>query len=163
MPKGPIDNIPALVQIMAWRRPGDKPLFEPIMVGLLTHICVTRPQWVNKIDPYKTTAKQKIRTMCIFLGVFFISIVCKCIQNLCSLSGKTSYRKILWSREAVKFGVRLFQSLWNLTDTSAAALPRCLSNFRALRSLYHPISRLRGFTSFGGKTSYRLVNRGPCN
>ena len=27
-----IDNIPALVQIMAWRRPGDKPLFEPMMV-----------------------------------------------------------------------------------------------------------------------------------
>ena len=23
--KGPINNIPALVQIMAWRRPGDKP------------------------------------------------------------------------------------------------------------------------------------------
>ena len=28
--KGPIDNIPALVQIMAWRRPGDKPLSEPM-------------------------------------------------------------------------------------------------------------------------------------
>ena len=28
---GPIDNIPALVQIMAWRRPGDKPLSEPMM------------------------------------------------------------------------------------------------------------------------------------
>ena len=26
VPKGPINNIPALVQIMAWRRPGDKPL-----------------------------------------------------------------------------------------------------------------------------------------
>ena len=26
IPKGPINNIPALVQIMAWRRPGDKPL-----------------------------------------------------------------------------------------------------------------------------------------
>ena len=25
VPKGPINNIPALVQIMAWRRPGDKP------------------------------------------------------------------------------------------------------------------------------------------
>ena len=36
-----------LVQIMAWRRPGDKPWFEPMMVSLLTHICVTRPQWVN--------------------------------------------------------------------------------------------------------------------
>ena len=47
VPKGPINNIPALVQIMAWRWPGDKPLSEPMMVSLLTHICVTRPQWVN--------------------------------------------------------------------------------------------------------------------
>ena len=31
--KGPINNIPALFQIMAWHRPGDKPLSEPIMVG----------------------------------------------------------------------------------------------------------------------------------
>ena len=38
---------PTLVQIMAWRRPGDKPLSEPMMIGLPTHICVTRPQWVN--------------------------------------------------------------------------------------------------------------------
>ena len=45
--KDPITNIPALVQIMAWRRPGDKPLSEPMMVSLLTHICITRPQWVN--------------------------------------------------------------------------------------------------------------------
>ena len=47
LPKVRINNIPALVQIMAWRRPGDKPLSEPMMVSLLTHICVTRPQWVN--------------------------------------------------------------------------------------------------------------------
>ena len=45
--RGLINNIPALVQIMAWRRPGDKPLFEPMVVSLLTHICVTRPQWVK--------------------------------------------------------------------------------------------------------------------
>ena len=44
VPKGPINNNPALVQIMAWRRSGDKPLSEPMMVNLLTHICVTRPQ-----------------------------------------------------------------------------------------------------------------------
>ena len=47
VPKVRISNIPALVQIMAWRRPGDKPLSEPVMVSLLTHICVARPQWVN--------------------------------------------------------------------------------------------------------------------
>ena len=33
VPKVPINNIPAFVQIM--------------MVSLLTHICVTRPQWVS--------------------------------------------------------------------------------------------------------------------
>ena len=44
---GPINNIPTLVQVMAWRRPGDKPLSEPMMVRVPTHICVTRPQWVK--------------------------------------------------------------------------------------------------------------------
>ena len=42
-----INNIPSLVQIMAWRRPGDKPLSEPMMVSLVTHICITQPQWVK--------------------------------------------------------------------------------------------------------------------
>ena len=55
VPKGPINKIPTLVQIMAWRRSGDKPLSEPMMVSLLTHICVTRPQWVNT----------NIRTLCV--------------------------------------------------------------------------------------------------
>ena len=49
VPKGPINNIPALVQIMAWRRPGDKPLSEAMLVSLLTHKCITRPQWVKRI------------------------------------------------------------------------------------------------------------------
>ena len=46
VPKGTIDNIPALVQMMAWRRSGDKPLSEAMLVSLLTHIYITRPQWV---------------------------------------------------------------------------------------------------------------------
>ena len=61
VPKGPINNIPALVKIMAWRRSGDKPLSEPMMTGFPTLICVTRPQWVKALpqrpppsvwDPY---------------------------------------------------------------------------------------------------------------
>ena len=48
VPRGPISNIPALVQIMAWRRPGDTPLSEPMAVSLLMHIYVTRPQWVTQ-------------------------------------------------------------------------------------------------------------------
>ena len=34
---------------MAWRRPGDKPLSEAMMVNSPTHTCVTRPQWVKLI------------------------------------------------------------------------------------------------------------------
>ena len=49
VPKVRNNNIPSLVQIMAWRRPGDKPLSEPMVVSLPTHICVTRPQWVYSI------------------------------------------------------------------------------------------------------------------
>ena len=37
VPKGPINNTPALVQKMAWRRLGDKPLYEPMLVSLLTY------------------------------------------------------------------------------------------------------------------------------
>ena len=38
VPKVPINNIPALVQIMAWRRPGHKPLSEPTIVSLPTSL-----------------------------------------------------------------------------------------------------------------------------
>ena len=34
VPMGSINDIPALVQIVAWRRQGDKPLSEPMMVNL---------------------------------------------------------------------------------------------------------------------------------
>ena len=47
VPKSPMNNVPTLVQIMAWRRPGDKPLSEPMMVSLLMHICVTQLQRVK--------------------------------------------------------------------------------------------------------------------
>ena len=94
-------------------------------------------------------------------GFLFDRVMMSSTKGLYSLSCKTSYRKISWSLEAARFRFKLFQSLWNLAGTSAAALPRCLSNFRAILLLQHPISRLRDFTRFSGKTSYRLVNRGP--
>ena len=46
VPKVQNNNIPALVQIMAWRQPGNKPLSEPMIISLLTHICIARSQWV---------------------------------------------------------------------------------------------------------------------
>ena len=51
VPRGHIDNIPELVQIMACHLVGTKPLYEPLMVRLSTHICVTRPRWVDICRP----------------------------------------------------------------------------------------------------------------
>ena len=81
-------------------------------------------------------------------------------QGLYSLSGQTSYRQISWSLEAARLDVAMVVLLWNFTGTSVAALPRYLSNFRAIGKVQTRISRLRDFTRSCGKTSYRLVNRG---
>ena len=74
VPKGPITNFPALVQIMAWRRPGDKPLSEPVMVSLLMHICVTQPQWVKgySYDNIHIDMKFHIQTL---LWTFFSELI----------------------------------------------------------------------------------------
>ena len=38
-PKVQINNIPALVQMISWCRPGDKPLSQPMVISLQTHMC----------------------------------------------------------------------------------------------------------------------------
>ena len=53
-----INNIPSLVQIMAWRRPGDKPLSEPMVISLPTHICVTRPHWIKLLHLQQWNSNQ---------------------------------------------------------------------------------------------------------
>ena len=47
VPNGQNNKILALVWLMAFHRPGNKPLFEPMKVSLPMHICITWPQWVN--------------------------------------------------------------------------------------------------------------------
>ena len=67
VPKGRINNIPALVRTMAWRRQGDKPLSEPMVVSLLAYFCVTQPQWINA--NYRNIARTFIL---IFLPLIYI-------------------------------------------------------------------------------------------
>ena len=52
--------------------------------------------------------------------------------GLYSLSGRMSYCKISWSFQASSLCVMIILPLWHLTGISAALLPRCLSNFRAI-------------------------------
>ena len=69
-----IINILVLVQIMAWCRPGDKPLSDAMMFSLLTRICVTQPQWVNStnaLDAYNGVDK---KTSLVIVGLSLMSI-----------------------------------------------------------------------------------------
>ena len=50
---------------MAWRQPGNKPLSEPRMESLLTHICVARPQCFN-----------------VYINLYIYMCVCVCCQTL---------------------------------------------------------------------------------
>ena len=49
VPEGPVNPISALVLVMAWCRPGAKPISKTMVVSLLKHICVTGPQSINVI------------------------------------------------------------------------------------------------------------------
>ena len=60
VPEVPIYDIPALVKIIAWHPPRDKPLSEPMMVSLLTYVCITRPQWVRQQYTVKATLQCQI-------------------------------------------------------------------------------------------------------
>ena len=102
VPKGQIKNITALVQIMAWRRPGDKPLSEPMMVISLTHIYELRPgekcgicgcdSWCSGIaGHYSITVT--IYTSCecseptsIVIFVFAILSSIKCLRSLTNIA-----------------------------------------------------------------------------
>ena len=73
VPKVRINNILALVQIMARCQTGNKPLCEPVMVSLLMHICVTRPQWVNS---FPTGQNVHLFADNIFKCIFFNKMIC---------------------------------------------------------------------------------------
>ena len=55
-----------------------------------------------------------------------------CNLGLYSLSSKMTHLQILWSLEAARLDNVMIVSFRNLTGISAAALPRCLSNIRAI-------------------------------
>ena len=98
VPQGPINNIQALVQIMAWRRPGDKPLSGPMMVRLPTHICVTQPQWENL---YFTGNAKDINCWNVHSAHVITPI---------HLQGTTEF-KLTW--DATCYGYDLFHQQWH--------------------------------------------------
>ena len=109
VPSGQINNIPPLVQIMAWRRPGDKPLSEPMMVCLLTHICVTRPQWVN--HSFATlclialvTVTHRFVVLSMLIAMVDFSLGCRWVKiNAIAKHWRLNQRLFVWSVELHTF------------------------------------------------------------
>ena len=90
VPKHQNNNIPTLIQIMAWCWPGDKPLVEPMMVTLLMHICVTRPQRVGTLQP-----SNPLTVICQLFALLVAPLVV--IMTSCSVDKLTSWKLLIFS------------------------------------------------------------------
>ena len=82
VPKVPINDITSLVQIMAWCRRGDKPLYEPTLLSLLTHIWDTRPQWVLKRQVLKWWSYKQVTSIFLISILACCYIVCKILSSI---------------------------------------------------------------------------------
>ena len=80
---------------MAWCRPGNKPLSEPMVVSLVTNICVTRPQWVNGLS----AIRQKYR---LIVGPFGTASV-KDEPNLKVFLQQMSFKYVVGKMPAIMF------------------------------------------------------------
>ena len=113
LPKGPINNIPALFQIMAWRQPDDKPLSETIMVSLLMHICVTRPQWVKEL----TIESLVFPEMVAVRRTGSTSVVRPCVGNWMNwMEPNTMRYRAIWGPLSTTSLPMSAGGLWTVTD-----------------------------------------------
>ena len=135
---------------MAWHRPGDKPLLEPMMVSILmyTCICITLPQWVNRLLSAITWTNfdPDICLHMVSLGhnesIFYAANlgneygVCWCLLSLCCL--------VICSRNIDQFledGIMLstciIQYVRSVQDLKSCNIYSCISKNSACRGLTH--------------------------
>ena len=112
-----IDNKMALVQVMAWHRPGEEPLSEPMMVRLLTEIWAMRPEWVNP------QARQK-----------------KCLHRIEKLIVEVHYvacKELITLHIYIIFGFseNILQCLWSISINQCAYKEQIIYNDNLLWSL----------------------------
>ena len=96
--KVPINDIPALVQILAWCRSGHKPLSEPVMVSSLTYICVTPPE--------------RVKTYCAYTGLClesFVNDMAADKMDSCIARTPTAMVLNMWDKQAFVFNMDGFE------------------------------------------------------
>ena len=126
--------VPIMYGYNQWHTPGWKCKYNDALFYVIRHTLTIFNQahaGIHRVSWRKLPTRRAGKGLSAFMLTIKWSIY-PFIQGLYSLSGKTSYRQISWSLGAARLDVAMVVSLWNLTGTSAAALPRYLPNFRAI-------------------------------
>ena len=103
VPEAPSNTIPALVQVMAWRWSGDKPLSQPMMVRWPLHICINRVRylvWNFKGYVWNCTQKFAHTMSCNFYTTlkFYVWYIIIIINNQCwNIINWTLRNKLQWN------------------------------------------------------------------
>ena len=155
---------------MAWCRFGTKPLSEPMMVRLPTHICITWPQWVNSSWPdaiflVSTCSYQRNTGICDAYMHHSGNESCfsQCIYatlgqdelTIIAVNGEKTQQWTLW--ETLSQG-RLVQTVWQAIDNLIVMWNSNLKWFCVMEGTcilsYHVSS---GLTKFIMHLSYDII------
>ena len=109
---------------MALCRPGDKPLYEPKVVNLLTHICVTRAQRINTLRPTQNDLSYADKfksiflheTCCILIPVRRTFCSRDWINNKPELLQITAWRKHVPGAWCHHVPVETIKTLWSMMN-----------------------------------------------
>ena len=119
---------PGALWIQTWVMIQDKLYFSPWwpLLWLLTWYPIFKSSHCNSFEERAPVSRTHFQ-------MNYVTWLHAGHQGHVSVSDKTSYCKISWSLETARFVFKIVQSLWNSTGGSAALLPTCLSNVKAMR------------------------------
>ena len=165
VPKGPINNKPSLIEIMAWCRAGDKPSSEPTMARC---ICVTWP-WSLKLEKkwLKCPRWQKVwygihnKWNVTYLFTWFQMTISntfswkKClIFSFLFLKGPKHSNEIKWNLNKIEKGLFLENRLHNVSCITTIILFRTQCVNELLRN---PL--LYTFSNLLHSVNYKILKR----
>ena len=108
--QSPINNIPAMVQIIAWCRPGDKSLSEPMRVILPTHICIARPQGVKSIPTATCSLRIWLKWQEFWKQCHCVGHIILCIAYIHRI---LKYQRVVFCQSTVKINRGLMRAIYN--------------------------------------------------
>ena len=136
---------------MAWRHPGDKPLSEPMMLNLLTHICVTRPHWVNWFSHGRCGCDFKSVIFKVILWMDILSTSCHMVVRLMPkerlIDDKSTLVQVMvWCHQATS---HYLSQCWARTlSPHGVTRPQCVNTLRPDQNGHHFADNIFKWLSF---------------